>query len=188
MAGGGNASRSMRSRIAANKFRVIATSASWNVTYFACRVTFAPIFTSFFRRVVSDQCFTSWGSDNRRKKFAKLYAKGLAHGGSFIGRLSAKKGGNCCYVEDFLRAGIVSNGVMGWRPSAGGLSPAGTNFGAMGPIAFPEIFATPPGLLLREVCYPDSEQMLILALVWEIHSALSIAYVSGLRVSCRVVE
>ena len=52
----------MRSRIAANNFRVIATSASWNVTYFACLVTFAPIFTSFSRRVVSDQCFTSWGS------------------------------------------------------------------------------------------------------------------------------
>ena len=71
-AGGGNASRSIRSRIAANKFRVTATSASWNVTYFECRVTFAPILTSFSRRVVSDQCFTSWGSANRRKKFAKL--------------------------------------------------------------------------------------------------------------------
>ncbi len=71
-AGGGNASRSIRSRIATNNFRVIATSASWNVTYFACRVTFAPILTSFSRRVVSDQCFTSWGSANRRKKFAKL--------------------------------------------------------------------------------------------------------------------
>ena len=40
MSGGGNASRSMRSRIAANNFRVTATSASWHVTYFACRVTF----------------------------------------------------------------------------------------------------------------------------------------------------
>ncbi len=66
MAGGGNASRSMRSRIAANNFRVIATSASWNVKYFACRMTFAPIFTSFSCSVVSDQCFTSLGSASRR--------------------------------------------------------------------------------------------------------------------------
>ena len=42
MSGGGNASRLMRSRIAANNLRVTATSASWNVTYFECRVTFAP--------------------------------------------------------------------------------------------------------------------------------------------------
>ena len=72
MAGGGNASRSIRSRIAANNFRVIATSASWNVTYFACRVTFAPILMSFSRMVVSDHCFTSWGNANRRKKLARL--------------------------------------------------------------------------------------------------------------------
>ena len=70
--GGGNANRSIRLRIAANNLRVTATSANWNVTYFACRVTFAPILTSFSRRVVSDQCFTSWGSANRRKKFARL--------------------------------------------------------------------------------------------------------------------
>ena len=65
----------MRSRIAANNFRVIATSASWNVTYFACRVTFAPILTRFSRSVVSDQCFTSCGSANRRKKLAKELCK-----------------------------------------------------------------------------------------------------------------
>jgi len=53
--GGGSASRSMRSRIAANNLRVTATSASWNVTYFACRVTLAPILTSFSRSVVSHQ-------------------------------------------------------------------------------------------------------------------------------------
>ena len=35
--GGGNTNRSMRSRIAANNLRVTATSASLNVTYFACR-------------------------------------------------------------------------------------------------------------------------------------------------------
>ena len=62
----------MRSRIAANNLRVTATSASWNVTYFECRVTFAPILTSFSRRVVSDQCFTSRGRSSRRKKFARL--------------------------------------------------------------------------------------------------------------------
>ena len=72
MAGGGIASRSMRSRIASNNFLGIATSASWNVTYFACRVTFAPIFTSFSRRVVSDQCFTSRGKASRRRKLARL--------------------------------------------------------------------------------------------------------------------
>ncbi len=41
----------MRSRIAANKFHVTATSANWNVTYLECRVTFAPILTSFFGSV-----------------------------------------------------------------------------------------------------------------------------------------
>ena len=39
--GGGMANLAIRSRIATNKFRVTATSASWNVTYFECRVTFA---------------------------------------------------------------------------------------------------------------------------------------------------
>jgi hypothetical protein len=53
--GGGSASRAMRSRIAANKFRVTATSASWKNTDLACRVTFAPILMSFSRSVVSDQ-------------------------------------------------------------------------------------------------------------------------------------
>ena len=58
----------------------------------------------------------------------------------------------------------------------------------MGPIAFPKIFATPPGLLPREVGYPLSEQILTLVLVRGIHCALSFAYVSGRRVSCRDVE
>ena len=58
ISGGGNTSRSMRSRIVANNFRVTATSASWNITYFECRVTFTPILTSLSRRVVNDQCFT----------------------------------------------------------------------------------------------------------------------------------
>jgi hypothetical protein len=65
--GGGKASCSMRSRIAANNFRVVATSASWNVTYFACLVTFAPIFMSFSLSVVSDQCFTSTSGSNSVK-------------------------------------------------------------------------------------------------------------------------
>ncbi len=69
--GGGIASRTMRSRIAANRFRVTATSANWNVAYFARRVTLAPILASFSRSVVSDQCFTSWvgpeGGRNRAR-------------------------------------------------------------------------------------------------------------------------
>ena len=42
----------IRPRIAANSGRGTATSASWNTTYFACITTFAPILTSFSRRVV----------------------------------------------------------------------------------------------------------------------------------------
>ena len=53
--GGGIANRAMRSRIVANRFRVTATSASWNVTYFECRVTLAPILINFSRRRVRDQ-------------------------------------------------------------------------------------------------------------------------------------
>ena len=72
MSDGGSANCSIRSRIAVNNFRVIATSASWNVTYFACRVTLAPIFTSFSCSVVSDQCLISPGSARWRRKFARL--------------------------------------------------------------------------------------------------------------------
>ena len=43
MSAGGSANCSIRSRIAAKNFRVIAISTSWNVTYFACHVTLAPI-------------------------------------------------------------------------------------------------------------------------------------------------
>ena len=53
--GGGIANRVILSRIAANSRRGTATSTNWNVTYFACRTTFAPVFTSFSRSVVSDQ-------------------------------------------------------------------------------------------------------------------------------------
>ena len=73
--GGGIANHAMRFRIAANNRRGTATSANWNVTYFECRITFAPIFTSFSRSVVSDQCLTARGKANRRSKFARLYAK-----------------------------------------------------------------------------------------------------------------
>jgi hypothetical protein len=61
-------SRAMRRRISRNSWRGIATSAIWNVTYFACCVTLAPIFTNFSRSVVSDQCFTPRGSARRRKR------------------------------------------------------------------------------------------------------------------------
>ena len=44
-----------------NKPLGTATSAGWKVTYRPCRTTFAPIFTSFSRNVVSDQCSTSSG-------------------------------------------------------------------------------------------------------------------------------
>jgi hypothetical protein len=64
----------MRSRIAADKFRVTATSASWNVTYFASRVTLAPILISFSLSVVSDQYRTGFGKASRRRKLPRLYA------------------------------------------------------------------------------------------------------------------
>jgi hypothetical protein len=49
-------------RIFWNKVRGTATSANWKVTYRPCRTTLAPIFTSFSRSVVSDQCSTSLGA------------------------------------------------------------------------------------------------------------------------------
>ena len=61
-----------RSRIAANNVRVTATSASWNVTYFECCVTSAPILTIFSRSVVSDHCFTLRSNASRRRKLARL--------------------------------------------------------------------------------------------------------------------
>jgi len=48
----------MRSRMAANRRRGIATSAVWKNTYRACAMTFAPILMSFSRSVVSAPCFT----------------------------------------------------------------------------------------------------------------------------------
>jgi len=69
---GGIANRARRSKIAANKFPVTAASASWNVTYFACRVTVAPILMSFSGSVVSDQCRTGFGRAIRRRKLPRL--------------------------------------------------------------------------------------------------------------------
>ena len=56
--GGGTPKRWMRSRIAANKSRGTATSASWNATYLACRTSFAPILISFSRSVVNRDSLT----------------------------------------------------------------------------------------------------------------------------------
>ena len=52
----------MRSKIAANNSRGTATSAIWKITYPECLTTLAPIFISFSRSVVNDQCFTDLGS------------------------------------------------------------------------------------------------------------------------------
>ena len=46
---------SIRRKISRNRFRGTATSVSWNVTYRPCLSTFAPIFTSLSRSVVSHQ-------------------------------------------------------------------------------------------------------------------------------------
>ena len=58
---GAGRSPSMRRRIFWNNTLGTATSASWNVTYRPWLTTFAPIFTSFSRSVVNDQCSTSFG-------------------------------------------------------------------------------------------------------------------------------
>ena len=47
-------------RISRNRFLGAATSANWKVTYRPWLSTLAPIFTSFSRSVVSDQCSTSF--------------------------------------------------------------------------------------------------------------------------------
>ena len=53
-AGGVVLSRAIRRRISRNSWRGIANSAILNVTYLACCVTWAPIFTSYDRSVVSE--------------------------------------------------------------------------------------------------------------------------------------
>ncbi len=65
-------SPSMSRRIFRNKSLATATSASWKVTYRPCLTTFAPILTSFYRGVVSDQCSTSFGKARVRIKLARL--------------------------------------------------------------------------------------------------------------------
>ena len=60
--GGGMSNRAIRSRIAANKFRVTAASASWTVTYFVCRVTFVLSISVSNRptSLVEAACFSGW--------------------------------------------------------------------------------------------------------------------------------
>ena len=67
-------SRPIRSRITANIRRGTATSASWKMTYFACLTTFAPMLTSFSRKVVRFHQRIDRGSPKCRSEFAKLYA------------------------------------------------------------------------------------------------------------------
>jgi hypothetical protein len=71
-------SRPIRSRITANIRRGTATSASWEMTYFACLTTFAPMMTSFSRKVVRFHLRIDRGSPNCRSEFAKLYASPAA--------------------------------------------------------------------------------------------------------------
>src|SRR4051794_6578094 len=65
-------SRPIRTRIAANSARGTATSASWNVTTFAWRTTFAPILISFSRSVVSVHARTERGRASCLRKFPRL--------------------------------------------------------------------------------------------------------------------
>jgi hypothetical protein len=62
--GGGSRRRAVRRRIVAKSRFGTATSAVWKITHRAWRTTFAPILTSFSRKLVSDQCapaaFTHW--------------------------------------------------------------------------------------------------------------------------------
>ena len=57
---------SIRPSIFSNKLLGTPTPANWNVTYLPWRTILVPIFTSFFRNVVSDQCATSSGEANVR--------------------------------------------------------------------------------------------------------------------------
>src|SRR5271154_6705362 len=59
-------------RISANNWLGTATSAIWKVTERACVTIFAPILTSFSRRLVSDQCLTASGNTSVRMKLARL--------------------------------------------------------------------------------------------------------------------
>ena len=58
----GLAGHGLKAALTGDSCRGTATSASWNVMYFECRVTFAPIFTNFSRSVVNDHCRILLGS------------------------------------------------------------------------------------------------------------------------------
>ena len=62
----------IRRRISANSAVDIVTSASWNVTDRSCQSALAPIFISFSRIVVIDQCSISSGSARVLKKLSRL--------------------------------------------------------------------------------------------------------------------
>ncbi len=66
--GGNGAGRNsaISRRIFSNRPLGTATSANWKVTYRPWLTTFAPIFTSFSRSVVSDQCSNSYSNANVR--------------------------------------------------------------------------------------------------------------------------
>jgi len=73
---GAKARRWIRPRMAANSCLGMATSASWKITYRKCRTTFAPVFTSFSRSVVSDQCRMLLG-DATYASHESVYGSGL---------------------------------------------------------------------------------------------------------------
>ena len=55
----------IQSRMVTDRLRSTATSANENTTYFACRTTFAQVFSSFSRSLVSDQWSISPGNSSR---------------------------------------------------------------------------------------------------------------------------
>ena len=63
---------SVRPKTFWNKLPGTATLANWNVTYLPWRTTLAPIFTSFWRGVFSDQCSIASGNARVRMKLARL--------------------------------------------------------------------------------------------------------------------
>jgi len=72
---GGDRRPAINCRIAANRFRGIATSAIWKATYRPWLTTFAPILISFSRKLVSDQSLIASGVASVRRKLPRLYAK-----------------------------------------------------------------------------------------------------------------
>jgi len=73
--GPGNRSRRIRSRIARNNPRGMATSAIWKITYRAVETTLAPILINFSQGVVKDQCLMVLGRASLHRKLPRLYAK-----------------------------------------------------------------------------------------------------------------